>query len=191
MSERVMVRCEKCGHPIKRRAPQSRTMSIERLREVLAYDPNTGALTWRVDIHAGVRAGAVTGSLGESNGGYGRISLGGKGWLAHRVAWAIFYGRWPHCALDHINRDKGDNRICNLREVTPSENARNCERIIRRGPGSLGTTKIGENRWQAAIKYRRKWKYLGTFNRQEDAHAAYLAERARIERATQPPGGAR
>ena len=56
--------------------------------------------------------------------GYLEIRVGGKNYPAHRMAWFLTHKRWPGI-IDHINRTKTDNRLCNLREVTPAENNRN------------------------------------------------------------------
>ena len=91
---------------------------LETLREVLAYDPETGALTWRVD-RGKVRAGTLAGNLAPARwGGYSVVKLSHRRLLAHRVAWALFHGADPGPLLvDHINRDRSDNRASNLRLV--------------------------------------------------------------------------
>jgi len=57
--------------------------------------------------------------------GYIIIMVSGLSFVAHRVAWFINYGTWPTGVIDHINHDRSDNRIINLRDVSPTENARN------------------------------------------------------------------
>ncbi len=97
---------------------------LETLRQVLAYDPETGALTWRVDRNEQVRAGAPAGS--PKGNGYIQVHLGPRRLLVHRVAWALHHGADPGPLLvDHINRDRSDNRICNLRLVDSKGNRAN------------------------------------------------------------------
>ena len=94
--------------------------ALKHLRERYTYDPETGAIR-----HKG-RDRAVKGIV--LNCGYRRINIRvGKNHthvLMHRAAWALFYGRWPS-EIDHLNGIKTDNRLCNLREVSRSENNQN------------------------------------------------------------------
>jgi hypothetical protein len=87
------------------------------IRATLAYDPETGWLTWKTN---GQRA-----DNGISDAGYRLVYVNRKGLRAHRVAFLLTVGRWPTEHIDHINRNREDNRWSNLREVTASENARN------------------------------------------------------------------
>lgn len=156
-----------------------KTMSIKRLRQLLSYDPDSGRLTWRIRVHRRVWAGNTAGKiLTGTSKGYIAVGIDGAHWSAHRLAWAIFYGRWPR-ELDHINRNRSDNRIKNLREVSHLENARNCERVIRRGENAIGTARRGK-RWQAQISHGKRSIYLGVFATQAEAHAAYLTARAKF-----------
>ena len=95
-----------------------------RLKELLHYDPETGAFTWRVDRTNGRRAGDLAGSTRE-----GHITIGVEGtqYYAHRLAVLYMTGKWPKAGMhvDHINRQKADNRWCNLRVVSHSKNMRN------------------------------------------------------------------
>ncbi len=90
----------------------------ELLRERLSYCPTTGVLRWKVGPNAGKPAGGV-------KSGYVRIAISGVNVFAHRAAWAITHGKWPNEVIDHINRNRQDNRLENLRDVSGTENARN------------------------------------------------------------------
>lgn len=94
-------------------------------RELLDYNPDTGDFTWKVSSGR-VKAGSPTGASTSSDG-YRQIGILGKLYLAHRVAWIITYGKWPDGQIDHINRIRHDNRICNLRDVPQHINARNAK----------------------------------------------------------------
>ncbi len=102
----------------------------ELLRELIDYDPATGRMTWKPRSSKHIaddarRAGWNTKWAGKecfvtvTEGGYLKASVFHKDVKAHRVAWAICYGKWPDQEIDHINRDKRDNRITNLRDVSP------------------------------------------------------------------------
>jgi hypothetical protein len=109
---------------------QSRPLpSLETLREVLAYDPDTGALTWLVS-HRRVRMGSPAGCLSEK--GYVRVVLGSRSLRAHRIAWMLHYGEDPgELLIDHINRNRSDNRISNLRLVDAKGNQANSSCPVR------------------------------------------------------------
>lgn len=103
-------------------------MVVEKLREILRYNPETGGLTWAVDRGSNfnkMKAGSIAGSV--KSHGYVAIKINGQLYKAHRLAWYLGTGVWPDPALevDHINQVKGDNRLCNLRLVTRSENQKN------------------------------------------------------------------
>lgn len=93
---------------------------IETLREHLDYNENTGKLHWRTG-KGGKKAGDIVGSLTDD--GYIRFTLQGKQWLAHRVAWVLHTGEDPGImVVDHINGQRNDNRIVNLRLLSHIEN---------------------------------------------------------------------
>jgi len=94
-------------------------ISIDRLRKELSYDENTGLFYWNVRKQAR-KHGWFSGN--KKTDGYGQIYFEGKHILVHHVAWMIKYGEKPPFIIDHINRDIKDNRIKNLRLVTPSQN---------------------------------------------------------------------
>jgi hypothetical protein len=85
------------------------------VRELLDYDPKTGVFRWRSTTRKGEQAGSVAGSL--QSDGIWRILVNGREYNAHRLAWLHVYGKWPPLVLNHINGDKADNRIANLREA--------------------------------------------------------------------------
>lgn len=94
------------------------------LLNTLHYEPTTGHFTWLIkpskNIHRGARAGRV-----DKSTGYRYITIQGKRYAEHRLAWFYVHGDMPKLLIDHINHDRSDNRLDNLRQVTVSENARN------------------------------------------------------------------
>lgn len=114
------------------------------VREALDYDPDTGILRWkRIDVVRGLtprqtknwndrHAGAVAGNAGSRAGGYSRLSIQGVNVYAHVVAWAHGYGRAPLMPVVHINSVWHDNRLCNLREATPTEHRNYLDSRARR-----------------------------------------------------------
>lgn len=94
----------------------------KRLKELFHYDPNTGYIT-RTSSVSNVKRGDIAG--GKTEQGYIRIRVDGKKYLGHRLAWLYVYGRWPRDQIDHINHDRADNRLENLREVSSQTNCRN------------------------------------------------------------------
>lgn len=95
----------------------------DRVLELYAYDSETGVFTHRFNKGGTARAGSVAGATERS--GHLKLKVDQKRYKAHRLAWLIVHGRWPNGLIDHINRDPGDNRICNLRETDVSGNMHN------------------------------------------------------------------
>lgn len=143
-------------------------LTLQRLKSILMYNPDTGVFTYRVRRGA-CMPGSAAGKI--SSFGYWRISVDRKLYQAHRLAWFYVTGEWPSGPLDHINLDKLDNRLSNLRIATPTEN--NANTRCRNALGLKGVTLHGCGKWQAAIKVDGKNHHLGLFSTPELAHAAY------------------
>ena len=147
-------------------------LTQERLKELLHYDPDTGVFTWRVNLRRKNVKGTVAG--GARRDGYGRIGIGGKRYLSHRLAWLYVYGVWPKNLIDHKDRNQRNNAISNLRDVTHKENSENTtDTSEHRGVSWCR----GARRWQARIQHFGKQVYLGLFNTVEEAQAVYLTAR--------------
>lgn len=104
------------------------------LKSILDYEPETGIFRWKI-VKRGWR-GKTIAFPGDRAGhierdGYWRISIDGKFYLMHRLAWLWMTGDWPEIVIDHKDRDKGNNKWANLRDATYSENSRNSSRRTR------------------------------------------------------------
>jgi len=146
-------------------------VSIEKLKELLSYDPDTGLFIWKISKGKGY-AGNVAGN--QNSLGYLETSIGGTHYLLHRLAWFYVYEKWPDQDIDHINGIKSDNRISNLRDVSKSVNRQNLKKpVAGNSSGMLGVMAIG-NKFRAQIGIDGKPTYLGHFNTPDEAHQVYL-----------------
>ena len=109
---------------------------------------------------------------------YGYIQLGYKKrmYKAHRIIWAIVYGVFPDGHVDHINGNRADNRLNNLRTATHQQNVHNrCKPAKTNQSGYLGVCwNKRASKWQAGIHVNGKSVYIGIFNTPQEAHEAYL-----------------
>lgn len=147
--------------------------SIDRLRQVLGYDPVAGVLTWRV----GVKGLPVEKHVVKckNKGGYVVVMVDRVLLRAHRVAWAIHHGRWPDGVIDHLNGDRSDNALCNLRDVTRTLNAQNLRAARKTNKvGILGVIQR-DGRFLARVSANGKTINLGRHNTADEAREAYLA----------------
>jgi len=149
-------------------------LTAEYLRSILHYDPETGVFT-RLKAGRGVTAIGGTAGARMSNG-YRNISVMNRRYLAHRLAWLYVYDSWPETQIDHVNRDRSDNRILNLREATPRQNGQNKGMLISNTSGYAGVSWHRlRSKWRANIKHNRVQIHLGLFESIEDAVAARKA----------------
>ncbi|MFM0130023.1 HNH endonuclease [Paraburkholderia sediminicola] len=148
-----------------------RKVPIAALRLVLRYDPLTGKLYWRVKPSGQVSVGDEAGSIEAS--GHRRIGVFGEQILAHRIAFALYYGRWPASVLDHKDRNRDNNRIKNLREATNGRNRANARGTSKSGYRGVTIEKNGK--FRAEIRFEKKLHYLGVFDDPEEAAAVYQA----------------
>lgn len=150
------------------------SITQDRLKQLFSYDPLTGIFKRIVTRRRGA-AGAEPGFI---KNGRRQIRVDGRAYLVHRLAWLYMHGSFPSLLIDHINGDPMDNRIANLREVTPSGNQQNLRRPNKNNTsGFLGVSYIRRDRkFLAQIKVdgSRKSKRLGYFETAEEASSAYL-----------------
>jgi len=135
------------------------------LNEIFEYNPQTGDLTRKVPVY---------GPKPNPNvGRYRQISINGKTHQIHRVIWLMVYGFIPKgMFIDHINGDRGDNRLCNLRVATNTQNSRN-ERLSTNNTTGYKGVVSHQGGFRAGIKVNRVLRHLGCFDSPEDAARAY------------------
>jgi hypothetical protein len=151
----------------------------QELKEALHYNPDSGEFTWLVK-KPNREIGSVAGTPRKNDGKtYIIISINGKKYRAHRLAFLYMNGLMPGVICDHINGDGTDNRWCNLREVDHVNNNRNMRLRVDNKSGVPGVYwNKKDKRWQASIKVNDKRGYIGQFKTLEEAKEARLkAER--------------
>jgi hypothetical protein len=153
-------------------------VKIERLREVLAYDPLTGDLRWIQTLSNRATAGSIAGAP-RTGARYGSVMVDGESLLTHRVAWALHYGEWPSQELDHINRNRADNRISNLRLSNRSQQLHNTGLREDNTSGHKGVS--WDNGWRAYITINGVRQSLGRHPTYQAAVAAREAAEANLK----------
>lgn len=144
-------------------------------KDFFSYDPETGIITRnrskRTDTIGEVSTFLHNGYL--SIYGFGRLIR------AHRLAWVLMTGEWPKNDVDHINRDRTDNRWCNLREATRSDNLRNTP-VRKTSRSGYKGVEIRDGKFCAYISVNNKKIHLGAFDNPIDAHKRYCDEARKI-----------
>jgi hypothetical protein len=148
-------------------------MDAETLRSIVVYEEDTGILRWRNDNKtiSWIKAGDIVGG-GSKKNGYLSTSIRRKQYYQHRLVWLYVYGEWPAGSIDHINGDRSDNRIVNLRLATASENQHNRKKTKNRDT-PVGAYKHYRGTWYSSIMVNKVKKYLGSFKTAEEAAEAY------------------
>lgn len=142
--------------------------------DLVEYDSETGNLFWKKDVARTAKKGSIAGI--QRSDGYRRLKVGGRSVYAHRISWMLFYGVACDKEIDHINGDRSDNRIENLRECSKLQNSQNRRIGFRNNSGYVGVSFYKPNgKWQARTTINRKRISVGYFNN------AYDANRARLE----------
>jgi hypothetical protein len=149
---------------------------IEFLNINVAYDESTGLFSWQQK-----RQGVTNGKFGNlEKTGYIRAKILNKKYLAHRLAWFVVYGQWPEGQIDHINGNRADNRIANLRVVDSSGNAQNRRAKQKNNQSGYFGVHASGGKWRAQIRIEKKLQHLGVFDTPELASEAYLSAKRSI-----------
>ncbi len=146
-------------------------LTQERLKELLILDEDTGIFTRRTTIGKGgfgCQEGDTCGGL--STNGYIRISVNNKYYPRSHLVWLYITGSLPTKTIDHINRNRQDDRPTNLREVDNIDNYKNMKLFNTNKSGHVGVSwhKKGQ-KWMAVIMVNYKQQYLGLFNSIQEA----------------------
>lgn len=154
-------------------------ISHDRLLELLDYNGLTGVFVWRQARGGKVKPGDLAGC---DNGGYVQIMVDYHRYAAHRLAWFFVYGVWPTIDIDHIDLNKSNNAISNLREATTSQNGQNKRRRAKLSrtsewkgvcydPGRHGTRK---KCWKMSIKVQSGKIIQKNYEQEREAAEEYM-----------------
>ena len=154
---------------------QKSTLTVEWLREHMVYVQETGTFMWKVP-GPGRTVGKVLGSVNKL--GYMQLKVAGVIYYAHRLAWFYVYGEWPKLQVDHIDGNKTNNSIANLRDCTAAQNSAR-RRVSAKIAPARGVFPHGPG-FVARIHHNGVRHYLGYFAKLDDAKAAYAAKAKEI-----------
>ncbi|MBV1814509.1 HNH endonuclease [Pseudomonas viridiflava] len=166
-------------------------LTADRLREIVDYDPETGFFVWRHESRSGFHGSVLMHRQGERAGtprksdGRTVIRIGARTYLSYRLAWLWMTGSWPLLEIDHIDGDPTNDSFSNLRDASRRANQQNIRKAKRdkRSSEFLG---VFANRpsykkpWRSAIYAGGRQISLGSFDTEEEAHAAYVSAKRRM-----------
>lgn len=148
-------------------------LELARLKELLSYCSDTGIFTW-IKCNSNVASIGKIASSSVNSDGYSQIGIDNRQYKTHRLAWFYCHGEWPD-QIDHINGNRNDNRIANLRNVSYLINCQNHRTAQKNNlSGFLGVSTKKDGTFQADIRAGGKKRYIGRFKTPEEAHEAYL-----------------
>lgn len=154
-------------------------LTFDEANRLFTYDPFTGELRWsdnEEDLNCYKRnnAARMKGKSITSThvNGYIQVQVNKKGYLVHRVAWLMCWEEWPRFQIDHIDGNRSNNKISNLRDVPSLENQKNQKIHSTNRSGVTGVRKKGHERFEATIFVNGKRLHLGVFKTLEDAASA-------------------
>lgn len=152
-------------------------LTWDRLTELLEVYPDSGHFVWKSWRGGSAHAGTLAGSTNSS--GYMLLRIDHHFYLNHRLMWFYVHKRWPENDIDHVNLDRIDNRICNLREATRSQNVANGLVRSDSGTGVRGVKKM-DDRFGAFVTKDGVREYLGLFDTPAEAQSAYATAAKRL-----------
>lgn len=147
-------------------------LTVERLKEVLSYNPMSGDFIWIASQYKPELIGKEAGCISDK--GYRTIKVDGKLYRAHRLAWLYVHGKWPKL-VDHKDGIKSNNAILNLRDVSQRTNCENLQGAHKRNKlGILGVHQHKTGKFTSQITIKGVIHYLGVFDTPDEASTAYL-----------------
>jgi hypothetical protein len=153
-------------------------LDLNYLREILSYNSETGEFVWMKRTSRNTHVGDVAGCVWKT--GYRIIAIGKNRYMAHRIAWFMFYGSWPKITIDHIDGNKLNNRIANLRDATYSMNSQNRKSATMLSKtGVLGVVE-SNGKFRVHLGVNGKVLYFGAHETKEKAHSVYLEAKRRL-----------
>tara|TARA_R110002153_G_scaffold155350_1_gene307386 strand:+ start:250 stop:750 length:501 start_codon:yes stop_codon:yes gene_type:complete len=160
---------------------KSKPLDIDLLITLIDYNKNNGLLKWK-DITGRGKKKHEPGSVHKKTG-YKRLTVLGRTLSHHRVAWALHYSEQPPKIIDHIDGDKTNNKISNLRSGIESLNQQNQTNPHSRNKTSIYIgVSLFKGRWRAKIYHNKKYYFLGYFKSEVEARDAYIKEKRNLHR---------
>lgn len=143
-------------------------LTLEKVHELFSYDKKSGNLIRKKTTSPKAKRGNVAGYINVA--GYRKTSIDGFQYYNHRLIWLLLNGVWPNKQIDHINGNKGDNRIENLREVSVSENAQNRSKQSNCSSGEKCIWwKKDRKKYRVRVGVSGKYYHIGYFKNLQDA----------------------
>lgn len=155
------------------------TPDIDEVRKVLSYDPETGVFRRLARTSNRISEGEIAGGICRIHG-YRTINVAGARVRAARLAWAFMTGEYPKGCIDHINRNRADDRWANLRLADHSTNGANMAMNHGNKAGLKGATLTSRGRFVARIGVKGTARYLGVFDTPQQAHERYYQEAQKV-----------
>lgn len=143
------------------------------VRSLFVYDFDKGLLFWRENKGTTGKAGR---EAGYTSNGYRSVKIDSRGYLTHRLIWLYVHGCEPNEHIDHIDGDRSNNRMDNLREASNTMNMENQTKPLKNNrSGYLGVSyRKDRDNYRAQIWVGTKRIHLGNYSDAKSAHEAYL-----------------
>lgn len=160
--------------------------TLEYLRGRILVDLERGVVTW-IDATKhhenlnGCEAGSPRGGI-RNGKSYWHIKINGLAIKRSHIVFLFATGSWPRQQIDHINGNSLDDRLCNLREVTVTQNAWNHKKRAKKENTPMGVRRMASGRFQARIACNKKQIVIGAFDTEKEAHDAYITKRKELYR---------
>ena len=151
-------------------------LAYELAEELLSYSPTTGSLSWKISRSSRSKKDGEAGTVSSSGYKIIGVSINKKQYLlkAHRIAWFIYHKEMPPSIIDHINGDKLNNEISNIRSCTQQQNQMNRPKLQNNTSGYKGVSWASDRKkWRAHIRYNNKLIHIGQFDCPKEASKAY------------------